>query len=178
LSALKKLIVGLGNPGKRYEQTRHNIGFMIVDELCRTLGGSFSADTKCALAKVQQEDKNLFFLKPLEFMNLSGNCVVSLSKKNGISPEHILVIHDEIDFPFGKVKLKVSGGHAGHNGLRDIIEKLGTNSFYRVRMGVGKPEDKSEVADYVLSRFSKDEAERFNEIYQLAESIIKSWLKT
>ena len=143
-----RLIVGLGNPGDQYTKTRHNIGFRVLD----SLGFSFQKGFQGLYAKVGDH----LYLKPQTFMNLSGNSVLAAASFHKITPDHICVIHDELDLPFGTVKLKKSGGHAGHNGLRDIMRVLGPE-FSRIRMGIGKPEHKTQVADYVLSAFTQQE---------------------
>jgi len=152
------LIVGLGNPGSAYENTRHNIGFMVIDELIKRnsaqklSSSSFEGD----LFKFQ----NHFLLKPLTFMNLSGNSVVKV--KNFYKVEEVVVIHDDLDLPFGTLRFKHAGGHGGHNGLKSTDEKI-TKEYARVRMGIGKPEHKGEVASYVLGDFSQDEGKYLDE---------------
>jgi len=146
------LIVGLGNPGPNYEKTRHNIGFMVVDALIKKHNAQkLSASSfEGELYKFQ----NHFLLKPLTFMNLSGNSIAKVKKFYKI--EEVLVIHDDLDLPFGTLRFKHGGGHGGHNGLRSTDEKI-SKEYARVRMGIGKPEHKGEVASYVLSDFSKEE---------------------
>ena len=147
------LIVGLGNPGREYERTRHNIGFMVVDELARRWSlGSFKSKFG---GEVAQKDQLALF-KPLEFMNLSGPPVARTAGFYKIEPQQIVVIHDEIDLDFGRLKVKVGGGHGGHNGLRSLIEQLGAE-FIRVRCGVGKPNTKEQVTGHVLGGFSKSD---------------------
>jgi PTH1 family peptidyl-tRNA hydrolase len=142
------LIVGLGNPGSDYEKTRHNIGFMVIDELRARHNASkiSSASFQGELYKFQ----NHFLLKPLTFMNLSGDSVVKV--KNFYKLEDVVVIHDDLDLPFGALRFKKGGGHGGHNGLKSIDAKIG-REYIRVRLGIGKPEHKGEVASYVLSEF-------------------------
>lgn len=173
----KVIIVGLGNPGKKYEQNRHNIGFMILDQLCNSLSGKFNTNSNYSFTRVSHNDCTLYLLKPMEYMNLSGNAVLDILRKNTIKPDKILVIHDEIDFEFARIKLKFGGGHAGHNGLRDIIDKIGTKDFHRLRIGVGRPDDKDLVADYVLSNFFLEQKQKLPEIYKQSESLIFLWLK-
>ena len=148
------LIVGLGNPGATYTQTRHNIGFMVIDELIRRQNAqklsssSFNGD----LFKFQ----NHFLLKPLTFMNLSGNSIAAVKKFYKI--EEVVVIHDDLDLPFGTLRFKKGGGHGGHNGLKSTDEKI-TREYIRIRMGIGKPEHKAQVSSYVLSDFNPNEKE-------------------
>lgn len=149
-----RLIVGLGNPGSEYAQTRHNIGFMVLDELARRMGQMGWRD-KFGGRLLQRED--LVLLEPQEYMNLSGQAVQRTQAFYKIAPAATIVVHDEIDLPFGKLRVKVGGGHGGHNGLRSIIQQTG-EAFVRVRCGVGKPEGgKERVTGHVLGGFSKVE---------------------
>lgn len=138
------LLVGLGNPGRKYERNRHNVGFRVIDELERrhALGGfrtKFGGESAAGMLSVSGKHHKALLLKPMEFMNLSGFAVQRAAQFHDIEPERIVVIHDEIDIDFGRLRLKAGGGHGGHNGLRSMIEQLGDNSFLRVRVGVGKP---------------------------------------
>jgi PTH1 family peptidyl-tRNA hydrolase len=138
------LLVGLGNPGRKYERNRHNVGFRVIDELERrhALGGfrtKFGGEAAAGMLSIGGRNHKAVLLKPMEFMNLSGFAVQRAVQFHDIEPERIVVIHDEIDIDFGRLKLKAGGGHGGHNGLRSIIEQLGSNAFLRVRVGVGKP---------------------------------------
>ena len=148
-----KVIVGLGNPGRQYEKTRHNAGFVFVDSLAAERGvkwsvsGQFQGD----IANLDLRGSRLTLLKPMTFMNRSGLSVAKLLRFYKYPPEEMLVVHDELDLPEGVVRLKRDGGHAGHNGLRDIIDHVGSKDFYRLRIGIGRPEAGRNVADYVLS---------------------------
>ncbi|KLO75881.1 Peptidyl-tRNA hydrolase [Leptospira interrogans serovar Muenchen] len=177
MANLKLLLVGIGNPGQKYVHNRHNIGFVILDSLLDSSSVSYQTNSKYSLARTDEDGVTIFYLKPLEFMNLSGKSVAEIAKKNGISPENILIIHDEIDFEFGKLKLKGGGGHAGHNGLRNIVEKLGTNTFFRLRFGVGKSSITSEVPDYVLSNFLPNEKEKIPELVKVSLQKISDWIR-
>jgi PTH1 family peptidyl-tRNA hydrolase len=148
-----KLIVGLGNPGRQYEKTRHNAGFLFIDGLAEELGATWSLEKRFQgmVAHFFQGDSKVWLLKPETFMNRSGQTVRKLAVYYKIKPEEILVVHDELDFDPGIVKLKKTGGHAGHNGLRDIIAYLGGADFWRLRIGIGRPPGRQPVADYVLS---------------------------
>jgi peptidyl-tRNA hydrolase, PTH1 family len=150
-----KVIIGLGNPGTKYHYNRHNIGFLIVDALAEKYNGSWHKKEIAEVADIQIGDKKIILIKPQTFMNSSGKIIPSLAKQ-GIKADNILVVHDELEKPFGKVELKTGGSHRGHNGLRSIIEFCGAD-FHRLRFGIGRPENKDDVADYVLSNFSKDE---------------------
>ena len=159
MPSLIKLIVGLGNPGPKYSDTRHNAGFWFVDELIANQHSSFSVDKKfmgdCARLLIEGVDVRV--LKPETFMNNSGRAVKAITDYYGIGPTEILVAHDEIDLDVGTVRIKKGGGHGGHNGLRDIIEQTGDKEFLRLRIGVGHPGHKDDVINYVLERPCKDD---------------------
>ena len=161
------LIVGLGNPGSAYEKTRHNIGFMVIDELIKRNNAQklSSSSFEGELFKFQ----NHFLLKPLTFMNLSGNSIVKV--KNFYKVDEVVVIHDDLDLPFGTLRFKKGGGHGGHNGLKSTDEKI-SREYIRVRMGIGKPEHKGEVASYVLGDFTSDESKYIDDwIQRCCESV-------
>jgi PTH1 family peptidyl-tRNA hydrolase len=149
-----KLFVGLGNPGTEYEATRHNAGFWWVDALARELKLSLVADRSYhgLLARGNVNGQTVWLLEPQTYMNLSGKSVGALVRFFKIAPQDILVVHDELDVPPGQAKLKFGGGHGGHNGLRDIHAQLGTGDYWRLRLGIGHPGDKNEVADWVLKK--------------------------
>jgi PTH1 family peptidyl-tRNA hydrolase len=150
------LLVGLGNPGKEYDGTRHNIGFEAVDAIARAASATdFKEKFSGVWAKGRLGDQDVVLLKPMTFMNLSGQSVQPAAAFFKVAPADVIVFHDELDLPFGEVRLKKGGGHAGHNGLRSMIERLGTPDFGRVRLGIGRPPAgfRGDVADYVLSRF-------------------------
>ena len=155
------LFVGLGNPGSQYENTRHNIGFKVIDKLV----SDFSARdiSKTSFQGKLYRSANTFFLKPTTFMNLSGKSVIAVKNFFKIDIEEIIVIHDDIDLPFGALRFKKGGGHGGHNGLRSLDALVG-KEYLRVRVGVGKPEHKSQVADYVLHDFSEEEANKLQRL--------------
>lgn len=157
-----RLIVGLGNPGPQYEATRHNVGFWLVDQLADTYKTSFSLETGFSgqVAKMKTIDGNLYFLKPMTYMNRSGQAVRALAQFYKIDVGQILVVHDELDLLPGQVKLKKGGGHAGHNGLRDIQAQMGSPDFLRLRIGIGHPRTmglNQQVADYVLHMPRKED---------------------
>ena len=155
-----RLVVGLGNPGREYARTRHNAGFRFADALAARLGASFGVEAKFAgdVAKAGE----LRILKPSTYMNLSGRAVAAVARFFAIAPDAILVAHDELDLPAGDAKLKFGGGHAGHNGLRDVVPQLGTADFWRLRIGIGHPRDsdvpQQDVADWVLKPPRPEEA--------------------
>ena len=148
------LIVGLGNPGTGYEQTRHNIGFKVIDALVSDFGAR--EISKSSFHGQLFKSNDILLLKPMTFMNLSGKSLQAVKNFYKVELSDIIVIHDDIDLPFSALRFKNGGGHGGHNGLRSIDPMIG-KEYHRVRMGVGKPEHKGQVADYVLSNFSTDE---------------------
>ena len=161
-SSLDLLVVGLGNPGREHAQNRHNVGWMVVDELARRHGGSFRGKFSGQLAEVRDGDLRLGLLKPELYMNLSGRSVVPAVRFFKVPPQQLLVVHDEGDLDLGRLQARAGGGLAGHNGLRSIAQELGTQDFLRLRIGVGRPErgDPRPLADYVLSNFDPhDDAE-------------------
>lgn len=153
------LIAGLGNPGAKYDQTRHNAGFWFVDELARLFGGKFRTESKfnADVCRLNVHGREVWLIKPLTFMNRSGQSIRSFAHFYKIPVDHILVAHDELDLPPGTAKLKTGGGHGGHNGLRDLINQLGDKGFHRLRIGIGHPGHKDAVVDYVLHKASKSE---------------------
>ena len=169
-----KLIIGLGNPGPEYTATRHNAGFWLVDRLADKQGGRFTHEKKFSaeLARVNLFDKDCRLLKPQTFMNNSGLAAQAIMNFFKIEPDEVLVAHDEIDFEPGKVRLKNGGGHAGHNGLRDIISTIGSNQFLRLRIGVGHPGQKEMVIGSVLSRPSQKEMQLIDEAIEQALDIM------
>ena len=162
-----KLLVGLGNPGNKYSKTRHNAGFLLLDELAKDEGVLFSRQARFFgdLAELRIGSELVYMLKPVTFMNRSGQSVSSVMKYYKISPDEVLVVHDELDFEVGTLKLKSGGGHGGHNGLRDIIASMGVKDFKRLRIGIGRPGAGKVVADYVLSDFSKGDLQQVKELF-------------
>ena len=153
-----KLLVGLGNPGPKYETTRHNAGFLVLDQVCdkhnlQWAGQKFSSE----FAKGSIEGVSCICLKPQTFMNLSGRAVREATRFFKIAVEDIIVLHDDIDLPAGRVKARRGGGHGGHNGIRSIVSELGSGDFQRIKLGVGRPEGGPEVSDWVLGGFTDDE---------------------
>lgn len=162
-------IIGLGNVGVQYRLTRHNIGFMIIDNLAQRHGGHWEHKELMDVATIFMGDKKLLLLKPQLFMNRSG-CVIPFLNKQGIKPENILVIHDELEFPFGKMQIRFEGSARGHNGLRSLIEQCGP-LFARLRFGIGRPERKEMVGTYVLQNFSEDATELDRLIQEASDKI-------
>jgi PTH1 family peptidyl-tRNA hydrolase len=157
-STLDLLVAGLGNPGREYADTRHNVGFMVAEELARRHGGSWRAKFSGDLAEMRLDGLRLAVLKPQTYMNESGRSVGAAARFFKVEPEALLVVHDEVDLEPGRLQARLGGGLAGHNGLRSVAQHLGTSEFARLRIGVGRPErgDPRPVADFVLSPFSPE----------------------
>ena len=156
-----RMIVGLGNPGREYEDTRHNAGFWFADELAYQWKAAWRSEKKFhgQAARAVRAEGDVWLLKPDTYMNLSGQSVAALAQFYKIRPEEILVVHDELDIPPGRIRFKLGGGNGGHNGLKDIQAKLGTPGFYRLRLGIGHPGDRNEVVNYVLKKPRREEKE-------------------
>jgi PTH1 family peptidyl-tRNA hydrolase len=173
-----QLIVGLGNPGAQYEQTRHNAGFWFVEEVARQYGAVFRPESKFSgeVARIQVGGRDCWLLKPGTFMNRSGQAIQAIANFYKISPQSILVVHDELDLPVGVAKLKVGGGHGGHNGLRDTIAKIGAE-FARLRLGIGHPGHRDQVVDYVLKAPSKIDRQKLDDAIYEASRIVPDLLQ-
>ncbi|HBW85806.1 MAG TPA: aminoacyl-tRNA hydrolase [Crocinitomicaceae bacterium] len=155
---MKFLIVGLGNPGSEYEETRHNIGFKVVDALAKELGGTFSLDKAAYKTEVKFKGRTLVLIKPITYMNLSGKAVNYWLQAEKINLESLVVITDDLALPFGKLRMKGKGSDGGHNGLKDIQAILKTQDYVRLRFGVGSDFAKGKQSDYVLGNWSKEES--------------------
>ena len=157
-STLDLLVAGLGNPGREYAGTRHNVGWLVVDELARRHGGSFRSKFSGQLAELRAAGKRLAVLKPETYMNESGRSLAAAVRFFKVAPSRLLVVHDDVDLEQGRLQARLGGGLAGHNGLRSLAQHLGTQDFLRLRIGVGRPGrgDRRPVADYVLSPFDPD----------------------
>jgi PTH1 family peptidyl-tRNA hydrolase len=165
------LVVGLGNPGPQYAGNRHNVGQMVLDELARRAGASFSskggvlsrrpqaatAEARLGTSPGGAPGPRALLAKPTTYMNTSGGPVAALARYYDVPPERVIMVHDELDIPFGEIKLKIGGGEGGHNGLRDTTKALGTKEYLRVRVGVGRPPGRMDAADFVLRDFTKPE---------------------
>ncbi len=166
-----RMVAGLGNPGEEYAETRHNAGFKAIDELARQAGVSYwknQAGAEVAVIQVNDAEadggkREVVLVKPQSYMNTSGGPISKLCAQYKVGAEELLVIHDELDIPAGDVRVKVGGGHAGHNGLRSIIDKMGSRDFSRIRVGIGNPPGRMAVADFVLKQLRAREAEEFND---------------
>ncbi|NUE66863.1 aminoacyl-tRNA hydrolase [Snodgrassella sp. ESL0253] len=174
-----RLIVGLGNPGKEYEHTRHNIGFDFVDELACLWKIGLKEEKKFfgQVARVNLDEGEIWLLKPSTYMNKSGTAVQALTKFYKIAPEEILIIHDELDIPCGQIRFKKGGSNGGHNGLKDIQAWLGTPDFYRLRLGIGHPGDRNLVVHYVLNKPQAQEHALITEAIQKSLTAMPHLLK-
>jgi PTH1 family peptidyl-tRNA hydrolase len=157
-STLDLLVAGLGNPGREYEQTRHNVGWLVVDELARRHGGSFRSKFSGQLSELRVGEQKLALLKPETYMNESGRSIAAAARFFKVESRDLLVVHDDVDLEPERFQARLGGGLAGHNGLRSIAQALGTNDFLRLRIGVGRPGrgDRRSVSDHVLSRFDAE----------------------
>lgn len=171
-----KLIVGLGNPGKKYENTRHNTGFAVIDRTLAKLNveldkNKFNAD----YTMINRNGEKIYILKPLTYMNLSGEAVVPFMKYFGIEPEDLVVVHDDLDLPVGKIRLRQSGSCGGQNGMRNIIDLLGDSNIKRIRVGIGR-DPLIPVVDYVLGKTKKEDLEVYNQALDKASDALIYWL--
>ena len=172
------LIVGLGNPGREYEKTRHNIGFEVVDLFAGL--HKLPAARKSGRAMVTEgrvEGRRVYILKPMTYMNLSGEAIAAFLHNRPIQPSDVIVVADDINLPLGKLRLRASGSDGGHNGLKSIISHLRTQEFARLRVGVGAPADPDRQVDYVLGRFSRAEAKIMEEAVERAVAALETWLR-
>ncbi|OFZ14184.1 MAG: aminoacyl-tRNA hydrolase [Bdellovibrionales bacterium GWA2_49_15] len=174
---MPKLIVGLGNPGSNYSKTRHNVAWMVLDRLTSTHNLVWKDKFKGTYTELNANGEKFFFLKPKTFMNLSGESVVELAQFYKIPTTDILVIHDDMDTSFGTVTFKSGGGAAGHNGIKSIIEKTGTQEFKRLRIGIDRPTNGMTASSYVLACFTSDEEKWLDTLLNLASDAINCYIK-
>ena len=172
------LIVGLGNPGKGYADTRHNVGFMVLDRLAKRQGAGWEVNKKFAahLAKIRQESNSVFLCKPQGYMNLSGQSVVPLAKFYQIPFGQIMVVVDDLDLPLGAIRMRPGGGTGGHRGLDSIRGLLGKDDFARLRLGIGRPEPKRDVSGFVLGKFAEAETELLERVLETAADQLACWM--
>ncbi|MFI1238075.1 aminoacyl-tRNA hydrolase [Nocardia salmonicida] len=173
------LVVGLGNPGPEYERTRHNVGFLVADVLAERIGGRFAVHKKSGadLLQARLDGRQVLLAKPRTYMNLSGRPVAALAKFFSVPVDQVIVVHDELDLPFGTLKLKQGGGEGGHNGLRSISQALTTKEYLRTRIGIGRPPGRQDPADYVLKPFAAPERKEVPVIVELAADAVELLLK-
>lgn len=173
-----KMIIGLGNPGKQYENTRHNVGFHVIDELATRLNAPMMQSKFNGLFTVVHTPREkVLLVKPLTYMNLSGECVRPLMDYYDILAEDIVVIYDDLDLVPGKIRLRQKGSAGGHNGMKSLISHLGTTEFNRIRIGVGRPTNGMQVSDYVLSSFGKEELPHIEEAVKRSADASEEWLE-
>ncbi|WP_078556483.1 aminoacyl-tRNA hydrolase [Bacillus alkalicellulosilyticus] len=172
-----KLIVGLGNPGTKYDQTRHNVGFEVIDYCARLLGITLSESKwKGQYGFTTINGEKVFLVKPLTYMNLSGECIRPLMDFYKIDDSELLVAYDDLDLPVGKIRLRQKGGHGGHNGIKSLIAHVGTTDFKRIRIGIDRPQQGENVANYVLGTFRPDEKEDIHMAIEQAAKACESWI--
>lgn len=171
-----KLIVGLGNPGKEYENTRHNIGFMVIDNYLKNKSVIWQNKMNAMCTTLNIDDEKVYFIKPETYMNLSGNAVGAYARYFKITPEDILVIQDDLDLAVGKYRIKINSSAGGHNGIKSIIEHLNSNAFARLKVGISH-NTKGDVKDYVLGTFNKEEREAIANLYPIFDKIIESFIR-
>lgn len=172
-----KVIVGLGNPGPQYAETRHNIGFLLIDLLAEAYDLQFRAKYQGLWTEGLVEGERLFLLKPQTFMNLSGRSVGELMKFYKVQGNDLLIVHDDMDLPLGKIRLRERGSAGGHNGIKSILAELGTENFWRLKLGVGRPPKEWDPARYVLAPFAEEEFSQLDNVLELAEKATKLWIK-
>lgn len=173
---MKYLIVGLGNPGDKYAETRHNIGFKVVDAIAKELDGKFSTNKLADTCEVKFKGRNLVLIKPTTYMNLSGKAVNFWMQNEKIPRENILVITDDIALPFGTLRMKGKGSDGGHNGLKDIQAVLNSQEYARLRFGVGNDFSKGRQADYVLGEWTKEESDKLEERIKTSKEFVKGFV--
>ena len=173
---MKYLIIGLGNPGDKYAETRHNIGFKVLESLAKELGGSFTLNKQAEVAEVKYKGRTLILIKPTTYMNLSGKAVNYWMQVEKIQRENIVVITDDLALPFGKLRMKGKGSDGGHNGLKDIQATLNSQEYTRLRFGVGNDFFKGQQIDYVLGEWTLEEKETLSERIAIAKEFVKSYV--
>lgn len=173
-----KMIIGLGNPGKQYEKTRHNVGFQVIDELAERLGApSMQSKFNGMYTTLHHSAGKVMLVKPLTYMNLSGECVRPLMDYFDVDAEDIVVLYDDLDFAPGEIRLRQRGSAGGHNGMKSLIAHLGTDRFKRIRLGIGRPVGGMKVVDYVLAPFGKEEKPVIDEMVLKGAQACEMWLE-
>lgn len=172
-----KLIVGLGNPGRRYQGTRHNIGARVIDTLARRHHVALREEGWADVGALTLDGARMLLARPQTYVNVSGTAVADLRRRHRLPLENLLVAFDDLDLPVGQIRLRAQGGHGGHNGMRSIIEALGSEEFARLRVGIGRPPEGVDPADYVLSRFSKEEQAQLDEAVERAADAVEAFVR-
>lgn len=171
-----KLIAGLGNPGPQYRLTRHNLGFRVLDRLAEMLGRTFDKEKhQGLLAEAAYGGEKLLLVKPMTYMNRSGDCVAAVARNRIFAPEQLLVVVDDVNLPLGKLRLRAGGSAGGHNGLKSVIERLGSQDFHRLRMGVGDARTGRDLADHVLAKFLPEERPEVEAMVERAAEAALHW---
>ncbi|MFC3960519.1 MULTISPECIES: aminoacyl-tRNA hydrolase [Nocardia] len=173
------LVAGLGNPGPEYERTRHNVGFLVADVLAERVGGRFAVHKKSGadLLQARLDGRQVLVAKPRSFMNVSGRPVAALARFFSVPPTEVVVVHDELDLPFGAIRIKRGGGEGGHNGLRSVSSALTTKEYLRVRIGIGRPPGRQDPADFVLKPFAAPERKEVPVIVEQAADAVELLLR-
>jgi peptidyl-tRNA hydrolase, PTH1 family len=171
-----QVVVGLGNPGPEYQGTRHNVGHRVLDGLARTLKRGWQREGQTMLARATWRGETLYLIKPLTFMNVSGPVVAAALRRHHAGPADLVLVYDDIDLPLGTVRVRMKGSHGGHNGVRSVIESLGTTEVRRVKVGVGRPLRKEDVPDHVLTRFEAEETSTVDTVVAEAAQRVLSLL--
>lgn len=172
-----KLIAGLGNPGGQYAETRHNVGFLLLDTWAEALKCDFRPKFQGLTAEMQEAGEKVFLLKPLTFMNLSGRAIRELAQFYKIPAEDILVVHDDMDLPLGRIRLRQSGSSGGHNGIKSTIAEIGTEQFWRLKIGIGRPPAGWDPARYVLASFGKEEITPLEDVLSRSREVLRLWIQ-
>ncbi|WP_226671273.1 aminoacyl-tRNA hydrolase [Metabacillus litoralis] len=172
-----KLIIGLGNPGRQYEKTRHNVGFMVIDKLADDLSISLDRQKFNGIYGIGHiSGEKVILLKPLTYMNLSGECIRPLMEYYEVNEEEIVVVYDDLDLPVGKTRLRTKGSAGGHNGIKSMIHHLGTQEFNRIKIGIDRPTNGMKISDYVLGQFTEDDKQGITESINTSASACEKWL--
>ena len=175
-----KVVAGLGNPGRTYERTRHNAGFHVLDELARRWGGRFRSSFRFRVQSCRvtvEEAGELLLLKPQAYMNLSGEALEPVLRKHGVGPADALVVYDDADLPVGTLRMRARGSAGGHNGMKSVMARLGTDAIARLRVGVGRGSQPGELRDHVLSKFSAEDAETMEQAVKRAADAVSAWAR-
>lgn len=174
-----KLLIGLGNPGRKYEKTKHNVGFMVVDELLRNQPGFHMKRSKfqSMYEEIRVDGEPVVFIQPTTYMNLSGESIRQWMDFYKVEPKDIFVIYDDMDLPAGKIRIRKKGGHGGHNGMRSLIDHLGTKDFIRLKVGIDRPLPAQSVTQHVLSPFRKDQEDLVQQAIDQAAKACQDWLE-